>query len=162
MSASSKRTVLRLARLHQTSPKRRLERERAAIGGDAVGLLADGLEDMAVAHPQFRLVRAGRRATAVEREGFVMAADPAERGRLEAGVAEVGRAFLLDPFELGDRLGGAVLLVEHGRQIGARGGEAGRQLERAAQQVLGIAEPADARGKLGHHADRRRRRSAGA
>ena len=63
-------------------------------------------------------------------------------------------AFLLDPLELGDGFGGPVLPVEHRRQIGPRRGEARGQFERAAQEVLGIAEPADARRQLGHHADR--------
>ena len=55
-SAASKRTVLRLARLHQASPSVGCERDRAAIGGDAVVGLADGLQHMAVAHPHLGLV----------------------------------------------------------------------------------------------------------
>ena len=143
---------MRLARLHQASPSS-ADGERAAIGVDAVGLLADGLEDVAVAHPQLWLVRPDVEQLPVEAERLFVAADAAEGGRLEAGVAEVGRAFLLDPLELGDRLGGPVLPVEHRGEVGPRGGEARRQLERAAQQVLEIAEPADACRQLGHHAD---------
>ena len=43
---------------------------------------------------------------------------------------------------------------EHHRQIGARAGEARRDLQRPPEQRLGIAQPADPRGKLGQHPHR--------
>ena len=56
--------------------------------------------------------------------------------------------------EQGERLGRAMLLVEDRREVGARRVEPGGQLERAAQEVLAVDDAPDARGKLGHHADR--------
>ena len=56
--------------------------------------------------------------------------------------------------EFGQGFGGAVLAVEHGRQIRTRRMEPRSQLERAAQQVLGIAVTSDPPGQLGQHADR--------
>ncbi len=52
-----------------------------------------------------------------------------------------------------DRFGRAVLPVEHGREVGARGGEGRRQLERPAEQVLRIPVAAEPRRQLGHHPD---------
>ena len=83
-----------------------------------------------------------------------MPADAAQRGRFEAAVPEVGTACPFDRVELGDRFDRALLLVQHGREIGPRGGEIGRQFERSAKQILGIAQPPDPRRKFGHHPDR--------
>ena len=83
-----------------------------------------------------------------------MSADTAERRCLEACVAEAGRAILLDPLQLGNGVGGPVLLVQDGGQVGARGGEAWCQLQRPAEKIFGIAITADARREFGQHPNR--------
>ena len=84
-----------------------------------------------------------------------IAADPAERGGLEI-LVRAGDVAVASPSWSSTAIAsaGAVLAVEHGGEIGARGGEAGRQLERAAQQMLGVGEAPEPRGQLGHHPDR--------
>jgi hypothetical protein len=82
-----------------------------------------------------------------------MAADAAERGRLQAGVAEIAGAFLLDLFEFRDRIGGAVLLVLYRRQVRASSSKVGRKLQGPPKQILRIAKAADPRGQLSHHSD---------
>ena len=74
------------------------------------------------------------------RDRLLVAADPAERGGLEVLVRLGGLVGRLQPVELGDRLGRPVLLVEHGGEIGAGGGEGGGELERAAKQILGVGD----------------------
>ena len=56
-SRGEKRKVLRLARLHQASPRPGASAMALAIGGDAFVLAADGLQRMAVAHPALGLAR---------------------------------------------------------------------------------------------------------
>jgi hypothetical protein len=47
-----------------------------------------------------------------------------------------------------------MLAVEDGRQVRSRGLEGGGQLQRPAEQVFAVAQPADTRRHLGQHADR--------
>ena len=61
------------------------------------------------------------------------------------------RQYLL---EQGKRVGMAPGPIEDQREIGAGRREARRNLERPAEQRLGIAHSPEPRGKFGHHADR--------
>ena len=126
--------------------------ERAAIGGDAVRLPADRLQQMAVAHPDLRLIGEALQHGFVKRDRLLIGADAAERGRLQILVGLQVDA--LQRRKRVDRLGRPVLLVEHGREIGAGRREAGRQLQRAAQQMLRVLQPPDTGGQLRHHPDR--------
>ena len=54
------------------------------------------------------------------------------------------------------RLRRAILAIEHEREVGARGGEGRRQLQRAAQQILRIPVAADPPGQFRQHTDRAR------
>ena len=127
---------------------------RPAIGRDPIGAAPDGLEHMAIAHPDPRLALGLGQHLLVELKRIVKFADPAQRGGLQIGVAGIIGLFQSDQPKLGNRLFGPVLAVEHQGQIGPRGGEAGRQLKRAAQQRFGIAVAPDPPGQFGHQADR--------
>ena len=116
--------------------ERRLDGDRAAIGGDALRLLTDGLEIMPVACPQPGLARPRVEDLAVEGDRLLMTADAPQRRRLQAGMGEAVRAIMLDAFQLGDRVGVAVLLVQNGGEIGPGGGEPRREFQSAAQQIL--------------------------
>ena len=132
----------------------RRQLQAAAIGGDAVLLPPDRLQRVAVAHPHLGLAGHFGEHLLVKADRFLIAADPAQSGRLE--ILLPGRALIVlgEQIELGDRLGGPVLLVEDGGEIGPRRREGGGELERAAQQFLGVGIAAEPPGQLGHHPDR--------
>ena len=109
---------------------------------------------MAKAHPDPRLIRGLLQHPFVKADCFVKFTDPAQRGGLQVGVAGVVRLLGQDLPQLLDRFGWAVLAVEHQGQIGPRGGEPGRQLQRAAQQAFGILVAPDPPGNFGQHPDR--------
>ena len=155
MSASPKPTVLRLARLHQASPRVGWMRDRAAIGGDALGLLADGLQDMRRSSSTSLAGRAGASSTSRYRpsaSSWPPMRPSAAALRLPVAESATSPSCSTARARRSPRRRGSA--VEDGRQIGAGRREAGRQLEGAAQQILGVAQPADARRQLGHHADR--------
>ena len=110
---------------------------------------------MAITHPDARLARGLFEHLLVQHQGILELTDPAERGGLEVGSSLVVGLIGGDFVELSQRLFGAVLAVKHQREIGPRGGERGRQVERAAQQVFAILVAPDPPGKLGKQPDRR-------
>ena len=110
---------------------------------------------MAVAHPDARLARGRGEDLFVQPERFVELADPAQRGGLQVGPALMVGLFCGDLVQLGNRLFGTVLAVEHQGQIGPRGSERRRQIERAAQQVFAILVTPDPPGQFGEQPDRR-------
>ena len=134
--------------------QRGLDGNRAAIGGDAVVAAAHGLERVAIAHPDPGMAGRLRQHRLVQRQRLIELADFGERRGAQVGVAEVFGLGRHQRVEFGQRLGRAVLAVEHGRQVRARGVERGREFERAAQQVLGIAVAPDPPGEFGQHPDR--------
>ena len=127
----------------------------AAVGGDALVEPADRLEHMTVAHPDPGLVGQPVEHLPVEGDRLFEAADPAERRRLQILVRDVFGRLVEQEVEDPDGLGRPVLPVEHGGEIGAGRGEAGRELEGAAKQGLGIRIAAEPAGQLRHHPDRR-------
>ncbi len=91
-------------------------------------------------HPDLRLVGAAGERIPVDRQRRLELAQAIEdRG------AQIGIVILVhvEPGELVQRLGGAIGAVEHRREIDACGVELRRQLERAAQQRLGVARPTE-------------------
>jgi hypothetical protein len=131
----------------------RRQRDRAAVGLDRVGLAADGLQSMAVAHPDLGLLRLVLQHPLVEADRLFVLADPAERGGLQVAVAGVARILGQQAVTLGDRGLRLVPPVKHRRIVVPRRGEARGQLHAAGQQLLGVVQPAQARAGLGQHAD---------
>jgi len=132
---------------------RRGKRDRPAVGGNRFVLVADGLEHVRQAHPQFGLAGMAIEHVAIDGDRLVIAPDPPKRGGAKV-VVRVGKVAACHLIEQGEGFGGAVLAVEQGGEIGAGGIEAGRKLERSAEQGLGVGGTPDARGKFGHHPDR--------
>ena len=132
----------------------RLEVERGAVGGDRFVELADRLEHGAEAEQQARLARRAGEDGAVGRDRLVEAAEAAEDRGLEVEVADLVGFLGEDGVEQLQRVGVAPGAVEDEREVGARRGEGGLELDCAAEEGLGVAQPADATGELGHHADR--------
>ena len=92
--------------------------------------------DMAVAHPDLGLVGEAREHRLVERDRFLIAADPAERRRLEILVRRHCPAS--PPSSASSSAiasAGPVLLVEHGGEVGAR-----RRRSRARARARGAAD----------------------
>ncbi len=127
-----------------------IERDRAAIGSDAVGQPPDRLEHMAISHPHQRLIGPPRQHILVDRLCCLELAEPVEHGGAQIGIA---LALHVEPLQLVQRFGGAIGPVEDGREIDARGVELRRQFQRPAQQRLGVARPVHPRGQLGQHAN---------
>ena len=129
--------------------------EPAPISGDRLVLAADGLERMAIAHPQLGLVGAAIEHLAIERDRLLIIPDPAEDRGTQRGVSGVAGVGGIEPVELLERLRRAVLAVQYGGEVGAGRGEGWGKLDRSAQQHFAVAIAADPRGQLGHHPDRR-------
>ena len=132
----------------------RLDRQRAAIGGHALPQPPDRLEQMAIAHPHFGLIRRVLEHLRIKRQRLVKFADAAEGGGLQIEIAGIVRIFHRHPRQFLQRFARAVGAVEHEREIGARRGEIRGQLDRAAQQVFRVGIAPDAPGKFRKQADR--------
>ena len=131
----------------------RLQRERAAIGVDAVLLAADGLEHMPIGHPDLRMRPLGEHGF-IDFERLVIFADPAERGGAQIRIRHAAGVGERDLVEKNDRLGRPCLLVEHHREVRFGDEEVGREFDRAAQQILRILVTADPPRQLGEHPHR--------
>ena len=132
----------------------RCELDAAAVGGNSVALAPGSLERVAVAHPDTRLGRVLGQDALVQLDGLCVFPDRIEDRRLEVTKAGVARLAAEDPLDLGQRLDLLVLAVQHERVVVARGREAGRELEAASQQLLGVRVAAQAARHLRKHADR--------
>ena len=133
----------------------RLDRKRAAIGCNALVLMANGFEHMAIAHPQFGVVGKPCGQFLIKRNCLFIAADTAKCRGLQILLDGVVTPLGQHGVEMLKRFGKAILFIQYRRQIGPRGTKIGRQLERPTQQSFAILQPANARGQLGHHANGR-------
>ena len=109
---------------------------------------------MAITHPDARLVRSRTEHSFVKLQGICKLTDPAIGSGLQIEVAGALGLFGGNLIELRNRLFRTVLAVQDQGQVSARGGERGRQLKRAAQQVLRILVAPDPPGELSKQADR--------
>jgi len=109
---------------------------------------------MPVAQPDLRLAGVAPQHLGVDVDRARIFADTREDRGLETavvGVSRLGGAQLLDLRQGGGRL--ALTEQRHG-VVMARAVKAGRKLEAACEQILGVVIAAQASGDLGEHADR--------
>src|ERR1700730_18446791 len=135
-------------------PETGVQLECAPVGADPLARPAGGLERMPVAQPQLRLARVLLEHAGVDVDGARIFPDTREDRGLETavvGVARLGGEQLLDVWEGSGML--ALAVQRHGVVVTSTG-EAGRELEAARQQTLGVVVAPEARGVLGEHADR--------
>ena len=110
---------------------------------------------MAIAHPQFGMVRKTRGQLLIQRNSLCIAANPAKRCGFQVLLDGIVTPFRQNGVEIFQRLWKSVLFIQHSCQIGPRRAKIRRQFQCAAQQSLAIFQPANAGGQFGHHADRR-------
>ena len=134
-------------------PQRRLERDGAAIGCDPFGLTTDGFEHVAVAQPNARLSWRFDENAFVKLNRIFEVTEPAQGRRLEVGMADIIGLGSKHFVKQGEGFCGTPEPPDQQCEIGARGGESGGQLKRAAEQALGNGHPTESSRHLGKHAD---------
>ena len=110
---------------------------------------------MAIAQPHSSLRGAALEDAFIKPNRLFEIAETPERRRLEIPVTKLlrlVREYLIKQFH---RFGGAPHAAEHERKVRLRRRPAGRELDRAAEQILGVAPASDPPSKLGEHPDRR-------
>ena len=128
------------------------QRDRTAVGPDPVVEPAGGLQGVAVAHPQPRLVRVGCEDGLVDRQRRGVFAERPEDRRLEVLVSGVARFGAQQHVDLLQGRGAAILPMQYMGVVVAGGIEARRQLQAHHQQPIGLEVALQAPRHFGQHA----------
>jgi hypothetical protein len=138
---------------HFAEARRKLE--CMAVGGDCLVGLADGLEHVAVAHPDRRALGLLVEDFAVKPRRFLITADSSKGRGAQAQCRRVLRIVDQQVVQHFERFRRPMLAVQNGRKIGPSRIESGGEFERPTQQILGIGEASDTGSNFGQHSNRR-------
>ena len=108
--------------------KRRFHFKRTPICGNRGILFAHGFEHMAIAHPQFGMIGKTLDQVLVQPDRFLITADASKCSGLQVLLRGIVALFRQNSIQLFQRLGKAILFIEHGRQIRPRHAKGRREL----------------------------------
>ena len=132
----------------------RLLRDRAAVGTHRVGVAARRLQRVAVAHPDFRLLRKLFEHGFVDDDCLRVVAEVGEDGGPQAAVARVARILGQEALDLRQGFRRLPQAVQHHGIVDSSGIEVRRQLQAGFEQVLRIGIASQPCRDLGQHAQR--------